>query len=591
MSKIFVSGLLPAILLLGGCTTSPALAGHTPLSGQIDTYLARLEGHGFSGAMLVAQDDQILARSFHGFADQQKKIPASEDTLFGTGSVTKQFTAAAILALESDGKLHVADTISNYLPNVPEDKASITIHHLLTHMSGLVNGLGGDHEKISRDDLVRLAMESDLESTPGERHAYSNVGYSLLGAIVERVSGQGIDEFSRERLFQPAGMDSTGYFLFPDETARRRARGYSKGEDYGRAEKVAALGGEVWNVIGNGGVYTTMDDMHDWMVALDEGKVLTGEARNKFFHPHVVAQPDYRGSGNALHYAYGWYVWKQPSGKTLVWHLGGNGVENFAVRHHVDDRHLVIYASNVSEFHDPVYPVPAVERLLAGDSVEMPPQVVALPTPHLTRYEGRYRASSGSVLSVAAKDQALRLEGEGQEALSFVLNGGWQPQPELARFNPLTEKAVEDSRTGNYSVLLESVGPEMTVKRLGDFESLFWKKRHARLGDHLQTRVLGTVPSRSRKHAGRTLVAIDFQRGTDFREYLWTPGEKIDDWGLTDSPVTRLLPISEKCFAAFDPAQARRTEVCFKKTEGKGLRAVIEHEDESIELESLTLLP
>jgi hypothetical protein len=110
-------------------------------------------------------------------------------------------------------------------------------------------------------------------------------------------------------------------------------------------------------------------------------------------------------------------------------------VENFAVRYHVDDRTLVIYASNVSEFHDPVYPVPAIERMLTGEAVEMPPQVVGLTGQQLANYEGRYVAASGAILSVEAKEPFLKLNGQGQEAFSLITSRKWEKDTKLEAFN------------------------------------------------------------------------------------------------------------------------------------------------------------
>jgi CubicO group peptidase (beta-lactamase class C family) len=566
-----------------------AEAKQTPISNrnlneQIHTYLSRLEGFGFSGGVLVAQDGKILVESYHGLADRRKNFSASSDTIFGTGSVTKPINALAILALESDGKLNVTDPISKYLKNVPEDKTGITIHHLLTHTSGLAMGFGGDYEKVSREELIRRAMSSKLLSQPGERHAYSNAGYSLLAAIVEIVSGKSIDTFSRERLFRPAGMTSTGYF-FPEEMTPRLARGYRDGVDSERTEKKAALDGDLWNLLGNGGIYSTLGDMYKLMKELEQGKLLKKDSLQKYFRPHAVAIPNYRNSGTPLYYSYGWYVWKQPSGKTLIWHLGGDGIENFAVRWHRDDRRLVIYASNVSEFHDPVYPVPAIERILAGETIEMPPQVIPLNREQLMEFAGKYRADSGAILSVEAKDSFLRLEGEGQEAFSFITDRKWQNEAKLEALNARTAEAVENSRTGKYDVLLKMFGQNMTEERLGEFETLFWKKRHDLHGDYVKTRVLGTIPSRRRGYVGTTIVAIDFQRGVTYREYLWTPEGTIGDLGPIEAPPSiRYFPVSDKCFAAFEPAQAVTTTVCFDKREGTGIAETIMQLDNDIEL-------
>ncbi|HEX8282637.1 MAG TPA: serine hydrolase domain-containing protein [Pyrinomonadaceae bacterium] len=559
------------------------------LARRVRAYLTRLEGFGFSGAALVAKDGKVLVETAHGLADRQKKTSVRADTIFDIGSVTKQFTAAAILLLESEGKLNVTDPVSKYLKNVPEDKAGITIHHLLTHTSGLEMGFGGDYEKVSRDALVGHAMSSKLRSPPGERHAYSNAGYSLLAAIVEIVSGQSYEAFLRERLFRPAGMTSSGYF-FPKEAAGRLARGYQGGEDWGvGAERAAATVGEFWNLIGNGGVHSTVGDMYRWMVALTQGKVLNREALEKLFRPHVLVYADYRNSKSPLHYAYGWYVWKQPSGKTMIFHLGGNGVFNAAVRYHLDDRALVIYASNVSEFHDPNYPVPAIERMLAGEAVGMPPQVRPLSEQQLAEYAGRYQAASGSLVSVEAKSQSLKLYGEGQEAFSFVTTGLWQKDPALEEMNARTAEVVENSRTGRYETLLKAYGLETTLEQLAEFEKLFWKKRHDRHGGYVRTRVLGTMPSRDRAFTGRTIVAIDFERGTTYREYLWTRGGKIGDVGpLLSAPSAQYFPDSAGCVVKFDAAKALvSSRVCIEKKGTGGTVATVVQGESRIELKKL----
>ncbi len=437
-------------------------------------------------------------------------------------------------------------------------------------------GLGGDYQKVSREELVRRGLSSNLQSPPGERHAYSNAGYSFLAAIVETVSGKSIDEFQNDRLFRPAGITSAAGYKFSDAEMKRVSRGYEKGVDSGRGEKVAALEGDYWNLIGNGGNYITLRDMHKLMVALDEGKLLKKETLNKYLQPQVIANPNFRNSGYPLHYSYGWYVWKQPSGKILIWHLGGDGIENFAVRWHRDDRRLVIYASNVSEFHDPVYPVPVIERILAGESVGMPPRVVPLSKERLTSLAGRYASDSGATLSVEAKDTHLEMQGEGQEAFSFITDRKWQKEAKLEELNALTAEAVENSRTHKYDALIKAFGQNMTVERLRDFETLFWKKRHDSYGDYVKTRVLGTFASRNRNYVGRTLVAIDFERGTTYREYFWTPEEIIGDLGPIDSPpAMKFFPASDKCFAAIDPAQAVTTTVCFEKTRGAETTATV----------------
>lgn len=555
-----------AALLLVGLIVTVSSQTSPDANTQIKTYLSRLEGLGFSGVVLASKDGSVVTETAHGLADQQRRVPVKTDTIFDIGSLTKQFTATAILRLELDSKLQVTDPISKHLKDVPADKRRITIHHLLTHTSGMPMDLGGDYEKVSRDEFLQRAMSAKLNSLPGERHAYSNAGYSILGAIVEIASGQSYETFLRERLFVPAGMSSTGY-TFSGPISTRLARGYIGGRDWGiGAEKAAETGGDFWNLIGNGGIHSTVGDMHRWMSVLHEGKVLTKDARQKLFQPYVIAIENYRNSGT-LHYAYGWYVWKQPSGKTMIWHLGGNGIFNAAVRHHIEDRALVIYASNVAEFHDPNYPVPAIERMIAGQTVEMPPVVTPIKPDESAEYAGRYGSGTDAFLTIQPRDTFVHVEGQGQEALSFVTSDRWQRDASLAEFNALTSQVVESSRTRMYEAVLKHYGMDVTPAALGEFEALFWKKRHDLYGAYVRTRVLGTVPVRGQQFKARTIVAIDFERGTAYREYLWTPAGKIGDVGpLNSAPTTRFFPVANRCFIKFHPAEARESvRMCIEK--------------------------
>src|SRR5262249_25703156 len=152
------------------------------------------------------------------------------ETVFSIGSITKQFTAAAILQLEMQGKLNVQDSISKYLPNVPKDKEAITLHHLLTHSAGLESDFGAtDYEPVTREPYIRRALAAKLRSVPGQRYHYANSGYSLLAAIVEIVSGQDYEAYLQENLFKPAGMTKTGYRL-PQCKPEEFAQGYLRGK-------------------------------------------------------------------------------------------------------------------------------------------------------------------------------------------------------------------------------------------------------------------------------------------------------------------------------------------------------------------------
>lgn len=260
-----------------------------------------------SGSFVTAVDGEIVSCGGWGGGDC--------DTVYDIGSITKQLTAAAIVTLQSTGRLGVHDRIGRFLDGVPRDKRAITIQQLLTHTSGLVGSLGGDYEPLSRADLIRGAFASDLRSPPGTRYFYSNVGYSLLAAIVEIASGEGYEEFLARHLFEPAGMTSTGYVL-PDWDKADVAIEYdAQGRPQGRPnEHPWATDGPYWNLRGNGGLLSTARDMYRWSEALDEG------ALREVFRPRVR-----EGAHADSWYGYGWVVLDSPLGR-VQWHNGGNGL-------------------------------------------------------------------------------------------------------------------------------------------------------------------------------------------------------------------------------------------------------------------------
>ena len=181
------------------------------------------------------------------------------------------------------------------------------------------------------------------------------------------------------------------------------------------------------------------------------------------------------------------------------------------------------------------------------------------------------------------------MQGEGQEAFSFVRNGRWQKDAALEALTARTAEAVENSRTRKYEALLKEYGPETTLEGLAEFETLFWKKRHERHGDYVRTRILGTIPSRSRAFTGTTIVAIDFERGTTYREYLWTPEGKIGDLGpLSSAPSSRYFPESADCFVRFEPAEAVvSSRICLEKDARHGRAATVVQGERRVELKKL----
>ena len=251
-------------------------------------------------------------------------------------------------------------------------------------------------------------------------------------------------------------------------------------------------------------------------------------------------------------------MWKQPSGKTLIFHLGGNGTFNAAMRYHVGERTLVVYTSNVSEFHDPNYPVPAIERMLEGEAVQMPPVVTPLASNQLSKYVGRYRSDSGSVLSAEAKGPFLKVEAEGQEALSFVTSGRWQMDAELEALNARIAEVVERSRTRKYEALLKEYGQEDDSGGADGIRTLFWQKRHAHArGLHKDTNP-GTVPSRGRafiEERSRQSISPAAPPIANTSGHLRKDRRRSTNFGCT---VIELLSGIDELLRKFEPAEGNR---------------------------------
>jgi len=216
-----------------------------PTATKIDDFMSRLERLGFSGAIIVGKDGNVILHKAYGYADPAAKTPYTIDTASTVGSITKQFTAAAILALEEEGKLSVNDPITKYFRDVPPDKSAITIHQLLTHSAGFPDAIGDDNEPTGRDEFIQRAMSRKRLCTPGSGYEYSNVGYSLLAAIIEQVTGATYERYLHDRLFVRADMEHTGYRI-PQWT--KLARGSRNGELVPPFEGSWAPDGPYWHL-------------------------------------------------------------------------------------------------------------------------------------------------------------------------------------------------------------------------------------------------------------------------------------------------------------------------------------------------------
>ena len=280
--------------------------------------------HAPGASVLVVRDGTPLFRHSYGDADVEAGTAATPQTNYRLASVSKQFTAAAILLLAEDGKLSLDDPVRKWLPSLPRSADAITLHHLLTHTSGLV-----DYEDLMAADataqvhdsdvLALLSKESRLYFAPGSSYRYSNSGYALLALIVGKASGMDYARFAHERIFMPLGMDDSVLYEQGISTVAHRAYGYSLVDGAWQRTDQSSTSA----VLGDGGVYSSIDDLARWDAALYDDRLLSDASRALAFSAHTPTdEPDVDG------YGYGWRI----HGDTL-WHSGETiGFRNVIVR-------------------------------------------------------------------------------------------------------------------------------------------------------------------------------------------------------------------------------------------------------------------
>ncbi len=314
------------------------------ISIKIESYLQEMSKNGFFGSVLVAYKGQILLSKGYGKSNIESQFDNSSQTVFDIGSITKQFTAAGILKLEMQGKLSVEDKITSFFENVPEDKQEITIHHLLTHSAGFPGGIGDDYEEISKKDFIDLAFQTPLKYKAGEKFNYSNVGYSLLTIIIEKVSKLSYENYLRENLFLPAKMKQTGYVL-PKWTNNDIAIGYyTNNKAWGKPnEKNWSSEGPYLHLKGNGGILSTTEDMYNWHLALLGNDILSKTAKTKYYKQHIK-----EGDDAMSYYAYGWAIFPTPRNTNLIAHNGGNGIFYADFLRYLTEDITIILLSNKS---------------------------------------------------------------------------------------------------------------------------------------------------------------------------------------------------------------------------------------------------
>jgi len=307
-----------------------------------DEYVkSEMQQHRIPGvALAVLQSNQMVKQASYGLANLELKVPASAETVFEIGSITKQFTAACILVLVQDGKLSLDEKISHLLRGTPQSWSNITVRHLLTHTSGIKSYTSLDgfelRRHLTQEQFVQAIAAYPLESEPGEAWKYCNTGFNLLGFIIENVSGKDYWSFLQSRILRPLDMTLTTSRT-PSVVVSNRASGYEQtnhmwiNRDYDLTDVFAA-----------GALMSTVGDLAKWNNSLDSGTVLSAETRQQMWTPAQL------NNGTVTQYGFGWRI-EKVDGHSNIGHGGSTSGFSASLQRFPDDHLAVIVLTNTDE--------------------------------------------------------------------------------------------------------------------------------------------------------------------------------------------------------------------------------------------------
>ncbi|MGH6966993.1 MAG: serine hydrolase, partial [Phenylobacterium sp.] len=395
-------------------STMPAQAAEAPAGyaasadGVVRAYA---EPGVFSGAVLVAKNGKPIFRKAFGMADREWDVANTPQTRFRLGSITKQFTATAILQLAEQGKLSIDDPVSKYYPAAPATWAPITLKHLLTHTSGIpsytaIPGFFAQQARLDKtpDEIIALTRDKPLEFQPGSKYAYDNTGYVLLGYVVEKVSGQPYAAYLQDHIFTPLGMKDTGYDV-SDAILPRRASGYSVAG--GKAKNAAFLAMTLPYAAGS--LYSTVDDLLIWDQALHAGKPIKPASVAAMFTDYGFKY----GFGQSIRVDNGHRIWG---------HNGGINGFSTQLNHLPDDGLTVIVLSNIEQA-----PVGRIAGKLTD--LNFDPSVAAgagvkPTTAELDRFVGHYQLAPSLVIAVTQEGGRLFAQATNQPRVELFRESG-----------------------------------------------------------------------------------------------------------------------------------------------------------------------
>jgi len=409
--------VLLCLILLWAPATAAAPDAPT-LEERVDSYLRPLvELDLISGSVLIARDGKIEVAKGYGPANREHDVPCTAETRYRLASMTKSFTAMAIMILEERDLLSVQDTLDKYIPDYP-DGDKIKLHHLLTHTSGVINYSAlPDHYRVwtmphTVDEVIARFSDEPLRFEPGERFEYSNSGYVLLTRVIEKASGADYEAFLRENIFVPLGMTHTGIDSHTTVIPGRATGHYNFGDGIVQAQYL-----NVEFTSGAGGLLSTVGDLYLWDRGLYTEKLVSHATLEKILTPHA------RG------YGYGWFV-REELGRKLIEHRGGlNGFLSM-IQRFVDDDVVVITLFNyVSTFGREANGGLAAIALGETPAPILIPEGVEISDETMRAMAGRYRLGESALKVIVDEGRPWVVDDEGERSTTVPQNATrlWLP--------------------------------------------------------------------------------------------------------------------------------------------------------------------
>ncbi|HZG71477.1 MAG TPA: serine hydrolase domain-containing protein [Chondromyces sp.] len=562
MIAVFSNCSPPKAQVVSSITNSASLPDS--LVKRVNQLDAFFDASGLTGGILVQKGNTTLLSKGSGWANAEKGLVNSENTVFNIGSIAKQFTAASILKLEEVGKLSTSDTIGKFFPSVPADKKNITIHHLLTHTSGLKRDVIEKTIYPSRDEYIKMVMSANLQSKPEEKYSYSNAGYSLLGAIIEIVSGMSYENYLRQTLWLPAGMKQTG-FVLPAWNKKNWSYAFQSNISYRSPDSFWGSDGPSWAVRGSGEILSTLLDLQKWGNVLKGDQVLSSAIKSKMFKPYVAMNKEGKN-----YYGYGWIVEKTSWNTTMISNTGENGYYQATLYNYTDDDVIIInYINDLTKYSDRF--INALSTMFFTGFPSFPEPKIKLSSAQLRQLGGVYKFDSGEEFHIEVQNEyptinIIRFPVARYLTQFGVINDSLRLKDLSTRISYLFDNMFADKfNTIEKDLDFEGSLAEERKYWLNKFED--WKE----YGSYKKVDVIGTV---QRKNFLTTYVLLQFEKD-NLVVQVRQNNERKFYVGVSDDGILpryyRLMPQSATSFAIYNPV-AKRTVTVEWEEKAKRLR-------------------